>query len=78
MELACRIGKGIFIALLITFTMLIGYSYIPVQKFQHHATRRTAYVVMIILSIVAIPVLHVLEMRARKNPRPKRKDDWVG
>ena len=74
MELACRIGKGIFITLLITFTMLIGYSYIPVEKFRHHASRRTAYVVMIMLCIVAIPLLHWLELRARKAPRPKRKD----
>ncbi|WP_276484117.1 hypothetical protein [Paraflavitalea pollutisoli] len=71
-----RVLKGIFIALLITFTMLMGYSYIPVQKFQHHATRRTAYVIMIVLSIIAIPVLHLLELRAHKNPQPKREDDF--
>lgn len=74
MDTTYRVIKGIFITLLLTFSILMGYSYIPVLKFQHHATRRTAYLIIIFLSIVAIPILHVLEMRARKKPRPKRRE----
>lgn len=76
MDTMFRVIKGIFITLLLTFSILMGYSYIPVEKFQHHALNRTAYVIVIIVSVLSIPLFHMLEKRAHKMPRPKKKDRW--